>query len=184
MADVVMSLNASPVDVEVVTAVMSIATLTRVMQTRPVIFFDMPRYAGVQKRWRQLLRLVILMLQEMCCPRPKCETGRSWLNFNAFPRIKWPIDILSTRRVRQGTYYYYYFTVLVNRRAEIVRWVAESKRPFVIVKDRGFQSLMKTGRPAYQIPSPATVSRDVKTVFVKVHKRIAKMLQVCISFNI
>jgi hypothetical protein len=63
-------------------------------------------------------------------------------------------------------------------RAEIVRWVAESKRPFQIVKDRGFQNLMKTGRPAYPIPSPETVSRDVKNVFVRVRKRIAKMLQV------
>ncbi|KAF8814221.1 hypothetical protein BYT27DRAFT_7073667, partial [Phlegmacium glaucopus] len=45
-------------------------------------------------------------------------------------------------------------------RAEIVRW-----------------SLMKTGRPGYHIPSPETVLCDVKTVFVNVHKCIAKMLQ-------
>lgn len=63
-------------------------------------------------------------------------------------------------------------------RAEIVRWIAESKRPFQIVNDRGFQSLMKTGRPEYHIPSMHTVSRDVKRVFVKVRKRIAMMLQV------
>jgi hypothetical protein len=30
-------------------------------------------------------------------------------------------------------------------RAEIVRWVSENLRPFEIVRDRGFQSLMKTG---------------------------------------
>jgi ribosome maturation protein Sdo1 len=30
-------------------------------------------------------------------------------------------------------------------RAEIVRWVAESKLPLNIVSNRGFQSLMKTG---------------------------------------
>ena len=64
------------------------------------------------------------------------------------------------------------------RRAEIVRWVSESKRPFKIVKDRGFRNLMKTGRPEYSIPSPETVSRDVKKVFLRVRKRIAKMLQV------
>jgi hypothetical protein len=63
-------------------------------------------------------------------------------------------------------------------RAEIVRWVSESKRPFEIVKDRGFVKLMKTGRPHIHIPSPSTVSRDVKNVFVHVCKRIAKMLQV------
>ncbi|KAG2739596.1 hypothetical protein P692DRAFT_201676749, partial [Suillus brevipes Sb2] len=62
-------------------------------------------------------------------------------------------------------------------KAEFVRWVAESSRPFKIVQDRGFASLMKTGRPEYYIPSPSTVSRDVKLVFVNVRKRIARMLQ-------
>jgi hypothetical protein len=62
-------------------------------------------------------------------------------------------------------------------RAEIIQWVSESKRPFNIVNDRGFQSLMKTGRPDYYIPSPTTVSRDVKRVFANVRKRLAKMLQ-------
>ncbi len=37
---------------------------------------------------------------------------------------------------------------------------------------------MKTGRPDYHIPSPETVSRDVKNVFVCVRKRITNMLQV------
>ncbi|KDR65506.1 hypothetical protein GALMADRAFT_148651 [Galerina marginata CBS 339.88] len=61
--------------------------------------------------------------------------------------------------------------------AEIVCWVSENKQPFQIVKDRGFKSLMKTGRPEYYIPSSETVSRDIKTVFVSVRKRLAKMLQ-------
>lgn len=50
-------------------------------------------------------------------------------------------------------------------------------RPFTIIKDCGFQSLMKTGRPEYYIPSPSTVSRDVKLVFARTRQRIAKMLQ-------
>ena len=62
-------------------------------------------------------------------------------------------------------------------RAEIVRWVAESLRPFETVTDRGFQSLMKTGRPELYIPSPVTISRDVKLVFANVRQRIAQMLQ-------
>ncbi|KAF8867748.1 hypothetical protein BD779DRAFT_1615823 [Infundibulicybe gibba] len=57
-------------------------------------------------------------------------------------------------------------------KAEIVRWVCESMRPFEIVADRGFQSLMKTGRPEYYIPSPSTV-------FVKAWVRMAKMLKAC-----
>ncbi|KAF8131085.1 hypothetical protein EV363DRAFT_1165668, partial [Boletus edulis] len=55
--------------------------------------------------------------------------------------------------------------------------VEMSLRPFNIVADRGFQSLMKTGRPEYYLPSPATVSRDVKLVFVHTRQRIAKMLR-------
>ncbi|KAG2746212.1 hypothetical protein P692DRAFT_20738596 [Suillus brevipes Sb2] len=63
-------------------------------------------------------------------------------------------------------------------RAEVVHWVSESLRPFEIVNDRGFNTLMKTGCPKYYLPSPSTVSRDVKQVFVKTRKRIANMLQV------
>jgi hypothetical protein len=55
--------------------------------------------------------------------------------------------------------------------------VSENARPFNIVADRSFQKLMKTGRPDHYIPSPSTVSRDVKTVFARTRKRIAKMLQ-------
>jgi len=56
--------------------------------------------------------------------------------------------------------------------------VSESLRPFAIVEDRGFKSLMKTGRPEYYLPSKSTVSRDVRLVFVNVRKRMAKMMQV------
>ena len=44
---------------------------------------------------------------------------------------------------------------------------------------------MKTSRPEHYLPSPSTVSRDVKTVFASTRKRIAKMLREydgCISF--
>ncbi|KAF8550525.1 hypothetical protein OG21DRAFT_1384020, partial [Imleria badia] len=62
-------------------------------------------------------------------------------------------------------------------RAEIVRWLSENQRPFSIIADRGFQSLMKTGRPEYYLPSPDTVSRDTKQVFARTRMRIARMLQ-------
>jgi hypothetical protein len=62
--------------------------------------------------------------------------------------------------------------------AEIACWVAESMQPFQIVKDQGFQSLMKTGRPDYYIPSPETVSCDVRNVFIYCWERITRMLQV------
>lgn len=66
-------------------------------------------------------------------------------------------------------------------RAEIVKWVSESLRPFSIVEDEGFKMLMKTGRPEYYIPSRITVARDVRHVFKKTRERIAQMLKVNFS---
>jgi hypothetical protein len=57
-------------------------------------------------------------------------------------------------------------------------------RPFSIVEDPGFRCLMKTGRPEYYLPSHSTVSRDVREVFKRVRKRIAKMLQVSPCINV
>ncbi|KAG2031923.1 hypothetical protein BDR03DRAFT_874951 [Suillus americanus] len=62
-------------------------------------------------------------------------------------------------------------------RAEIVCWVSESLRPFDIVKDRAFQSLMKTGGLEYYLPSPSTVLHDVQQVFVRTRQHVATMLQ-------
>ncbi|KIJ94929.1 hypothetical protein K443DRAFT_109642, partial [Laccaria amethystina LaAM-08-1] len=62
-------------------------------------------------------------------------------------------------------------------KAEIVRWVSESVRPFKIVEDRGFLSLMKTGWPDYYLPSASTVSRDVRIVFARTRARIGQMRQ-------
>ncbi|EPS93909.1 hypothetical protein FOMPIDRAFT_1105541, partial [Fomitopsis schrenkii] len=45
-----------------------------------------------------------------------------------------------------------------------------------IVKDCGFTSLMKTGRPEYKIPSPTTVGCDVHKVFERMQQRVACML--------
>ena len=61
---------------------------------------------------------------------------------------------------------------------EIIHWIAESKHPFQIINNCGFQLLIKTGRPGYQIPAAETVSCDIKQVFSNIHQCIAKMLQV------
>jgi len=66
----------------------------------------------------------------------------------------------------------------IKARTEIVRWVSENLQPFKIVTDRGFNCLMKTGRPGHYIPSASTVSRDVKEAFARTRQQIAKMLMV------
>ncbi len=62
-----------------------------------------------------------------------------------------------------------------------VKWMCESLRPFSLAADRGFLELMKTGRPAYYIPSPSTVSRDVKIVFANTRSRLGKILRVSLD---
>ncbi|KZV89380.1 hypothetical protein EXIGLDRAFT_618283, partial [Exidia glandulosa HHB12029] len=62
-------------------------------------------------------------------------------------------------------------------RCLIVRWCAKHGRPFKIVKDEEFLILMKTGRPTHYVPSPATVSRDVRQAFVNCRRRVAALLQ-------
>ncbi|KAF5318895.1 hypothetical protein D9611_014718 [Ephemerocybe angulata] len=64
-----------------------------------------------------------------------------------------------------------------ERRVEIVRWLAESLRSSSIIGDRGFQVVMKTGRPHIKLPSRWTVARDIHKVFLKTEGRISKLLQ-------
>ena len=62
----------------------------------------------------------------------------------------------------------------------MVHWVAESLRLFEIVADRGFLCLMKTRWPEYYLPHPSTISCDVRLVFARTQKQLAKMLQVSV----
>lgn len=73
-------------------------------------------------------------------------------------------------------------TCLLEHRIEIVKWVAEKRRPFAIVEDPQFIFLMKTGRPGYRLPSAATVARDVKHVFVEMRQRMSNMLKVFLTY--
>ena len=44
--------------------------------------------------------------------------------------------------------------------------------------------LMKTGRPMYRLPSPATVARDVKHVFISMRSIIVSKLKVSTYFTV
>jgi hypothetical protein len=59
-----------------------------------------------------------------------------------------------------------------------VRWVAESQRPFEIVKDPAYLQNMKEGRPEQYVPSPTTVRRDVKVAFARCREKISRLLRV------
>ncbi|KAH8987624.1 hypothetical protein EDB92DRAFT_1785190, partial [Lactarius akahatsu] len=81
------------------------------------------------------------------------------------------------RRIKEVVTYSHRQHTKAEARVEFVRWVCENNRPFSIVNDRAFRTLMKTGRPDYYIPSAATLANDVKNVFVQVRRRISTMLK-------
>ncbi len=64
----------------------------------------------------------------------------------------------------------------------IARWVSESMRPFLIVKDRALRWLCKTGRPHFYLPDETTVAKDVKFLYSWSECRLAEELQVKLLF--
>jgi len=72
-----------------------------------------------------------------------------------------------------------YLTLVLYHSAHLVKWITESNRPTSIVKDRELRELLTAGRPNFEIPSPDTISRDIKSSFDKCRARVAKLLQVC-----
>ncbi|KAG6821833.1 hypothetical protein H0H92_000600, partial [Tricholoma furcatifolium] len=63
-------------------------------------------------------------------------------------------------------------------RAHIALWCAESNQPMNVVNDRQFKTLMQAGRPGTSLPSPTTVSRDIKAAFKACRVQIDKILKV------
>ena len=111
--------------------------------------------------------------------RTRTRTGTGPIPASGYPDPRQCLITVSFARKKGTVTYSHRPHTRTETRTEIAHWVAESLRPFKIVRDRGFQCLMKTGRPGYYIPSPSTVGRDVKAVFARTRTRIAKMLQVC-----
>ncbi|KAG6805554.1 hypothetical protein H0H92_014967, partial [Tricholoma furcatifolium] len=62
-------------------------------------------------------------------------------------------------------------------RAHVALWCAESNRAMKIVTDRQFATLMKAGRPSTVLPSPSTVSRDIKAAYAACRVRIDQILR-------
>jgi hypothetical protein len=63
-----------------------------------------------------------------------------------------------------------------------MKWVAENRQPFAIVKDSQFILLMKTRHLGYCLLSVATIARDVKHVFIEMHQQISKALKVILMY--
>jgi hypothetical protein len=66
--------------------------------------------------------------------------------------------------------------IAMKTRVEVIYWVCKNFCPFNIIKDQGFNHLIKTGQPNYYISLLSTVGHDVKKIFARVQKGITKML--------
>jgi hypothetical protein len=61
----------------------------------------------------------------------------------------------------------------------ITLWVSSCHRPFAIVNDPPLQRILKMLFAKVDIPSPSTVSREVKEAFMIAKKNVGSVLQVC-----
>ena len=156
-----------------------IITWTPVTPSPPATFTSTQRYALEMRRWP-----VLIKTQDVHAAREALRNRKDRSITEAFERVA-KLKVTYSHHQHTTTESWCVFIpqcsmteLTMNNRAEIVHWVAESKCPFQIINDHRFQSLMKTGRPDYHIPSMQTISCDVKCVFIQVRKCIAKMLQV------
>ena len=132
----VISSNVWPATAKEGMAVMFVDTLTKVMQTQQVIFSAMRKFAGEVKRLRKLLPQRTLMLLVTCCPRWSSKTAPFLTEFQWIGKgkITYKHTQHTTAEARCITFNIRSFPVLTPwSRAEIVRWVSESKWPFEIV---------------------------------------------------
>ena len=66
----------------------------------------------------------------------------------------------------------------------LVSWVTQCHRPFAIVDDKPLQDMFRMLYAKVDIPSAATVSRDVKEVHSIAKKNVIKVLQVLYHTNV
>ena len=133
-------------------AILFIVTWTPAMPSPPATFASMQRFASERRRWPVLIKPEMSMLLTRRWKIGK--TGQLQRPLNVLPSQS---DLQSSPAHNDWVSVRFYSMLLLtdltgDDRAEIVCWVTESKWPFQIVNDCGFQSLMKTGRPEYHIP--------------------------------
>jgi hypothetical protein len=154
-------------------------SLTRKMHTLLGICESMLKHAGVLTFWLQLT--VQRTWKRFGCALSRMFSKTEVLHLHSRRKRLVHSHTANTQERKSGMCHLPFrcekMLKLALKRAEMVRWVCEDLRPFQIVKDQGFQRLMKTGRPEIYVPSPETISRDVKIIYAHTRERLAKMLQ-------
>ena len=120
------------------------------MPNTQVGFISMPKIAGVPMRWRLQMAHATWRVHAWCSQRPSCMMVPLPPNLNILEKKNLHfliVSILPSKLGNKLTFMLCPHLIPYLCRAKIVHWVSESKWPFQIVKDHGFQSLMKTGIP-------------------------------------
>jgi hypothetical protein len=60
----------------------------------------------------------------------------------------------------------------------MAKWSAKSHRPFLIARDSHFVEILKMFNLKVEIPSPTTISRDIREIHELTRLELAKRLQV------
>lgn len=59
----------------------------------------------------------------------------------------------------------------------VAKWIFRNHRPFSIIQDQELMQMLRMLYAKVEVPSPNTVSRDVREVFALSRKQVAKILQ-------
>jgi hypothetical protein len=66
-------------------------------------------------------------------------------------------------------------------RIKLALWAVQCHRPFAIIADPEFIEILTDLNNKIIVPSPSTLSRDVKEIFSMSRLKVASILQVCFS---
>ena len=94
------------------------------------------------------------------------------------PPIKISHCAHTTEESRWVLHLYFECSHLWNFRAHIARWCAEISHPHRIIKDHQFDILIKAGYPGTSLPSPMTVSHNIRATFECCYEHIDTILKV------
>jgi hypothetical protein len=92
-----------------------------------------------------------------------------------------PVDSEEARamqRYAQGSKY-----TPAKHRMKLALWIARRNRPFVIVEDPELVDIFLDLNSQCVTPSNSTVSWDIKEIFNISRKKVAEILQVCVTFH-
>lgn len=160
------------------------ASCTPVTLAQQAICADMQRYAGGRKLSRPPIQQGTSRLHTRLCQRKEDWMDQSLWHLNGLGIVRSLTVCMHTPNWRHSIFEHMHLFLSPKNKpfsAEFVHWVSENQHPFQVVNDHTFHSLMKTGRPECYIPSAEAVSCDVKNVFVNIHGKVAKMLQVSLE---